>query len=129
MALKIIKKENSVFGCGIIEFKAVATKGGYRGMNIGFILNYSPTGNCQIMSLRTFTNLQYFSDKEIVEIFECMAKATAKKCIMVDIKEIMYPLFKRIFSIKNDTILNAKFVSTNGSHMRHIVFKLDKFRN
>lgn len=128
MALKIIKKQQSVFGNYIFSFKVAATKGGFKGMNIEFLLSYSPTGNCQIMSLRTFNNLQHFSDKEIVEIFEYMAKETAKKCIMVDIKEIMYPLFKRIFSIKNDTILNAKFVSTNGSHMRHIVFKLDKFR-
>ena len=128
MALEIKVTQEAANNSPVYAFQTTCTKGGWKGLNVKFLLFYSPTGNCQIMSLRTFNSLQYFEDDEIVEIFKCMAKHCCKRCIMVDIKEIMYPLFKRIFVIKSDTILNAPFISTNGSKMRHIIFKLEKFR-
>lgn len=93
--------------------------------------NKNSTGNCQIDVIGSLENFLYkdFEKEEIPIVKKALldfAEKLGKPCLMVDVKPYVLKRLKQLFK-KEDFILEAPYVSTNGNKLTICIIKLSDY--
>lgn len=79
-------------------------------------IHQQPTGNCQLSTICTFSNITCFNDDDLQKLFKFIYEKAYVKLLLFDINEQYISKFEKIF-LKKYICFKNEYISTNKSKM------------